>query len=165
MADSAGDELKVFLKPFISIFHSALQDSNIASAYYAGMTLKNLIPYIGTEEAVSYSSHIFIVLLINWSISVNQTMVQPLIPKVLVVVKNLIVSDGAKAVNLMEIWEELLETEVSLLAPHLKAVAELCLEIASKKDLDDSIRIKALNFIATLARLKKKVPFPFISLL
>ncbi|XP_057376777.1 importin-4-like [Daphnia carinata] len=135
VADSAGEELKVFLKPFISIFHSALQDSNVGYAYYAGMTLKNLIPYIGTEEA---------------------TMIQPLIPKVLVVVKNLVHNDGAKAVNLMEIWEELLETEVSLLAPHLKAVAELCLEIASKKDLDDSIRIRALNFIATLARLKKK---------
>ena len=84
-------------------------------------------------------------------------MVQPLIPKVLAVVKKLIVADLGKAVNLMEIWEELLETEVSLLAPHLKAVAELCLEIASKKDLDDAIRVKALNFIATLARLKKKV--------
>lgn len=84
-------------------------------------------------------------------------MVQPLIPKVLAVVKKLVTTDGSKAVNLMEIWEELLETEVSLLAPHLKSVAELCLEIASKKELDDSIRIKALNFIATLARLKKKV--------
>jgi DNA-binding transcriptional regulator/RsmH inhibitor MraZ len=84
-------------------------------------------------------------------------MIQPLIPKVLIVVRNFIVIDGAKAVNLMEIWEELLETEVSILAPHLKAVTELCLEIASKKELDDAIRIKALSFIATLARLKKKV--------
>lgn len=89
-------------------------------------------------------------------------MIQPLIPKVLVLVKNLIVSNLAKAANLMEIWEELLETEVSLLAPHLKAVAELCLEIASKKDLDDSIRIRALNFISTLARLKKKVNLSLI---
>ena len=50
--DVAGDELKTFLKPFVSIFHSALQDPGTGSAYYAGMTLKNLIPYIGTEEAV-----------------------------------------------------------------------------------------------------------------
>ncbi|EFX65679.1 hypothetical protein DAPPUDRAFT_303554 [Daphnia pulex] len=135
VADSAGEEFKIFLKPFVSIFHSALQDSNTTSAYYAGITLKNLIPYIGTDEA---------------------TMIQPLIPKVLIVVRNFIVIDGAKAVNLMEIWEELLETEVSILAPHLKAVTELCLEIASKKELDDAIRIKALSFIATLARLKKK---------
>ncbi len=39
-------------------------------------------------------------------------MVQPLIPKVLIVVRNFIVIDGAKTmtwitVNLMEIWEEL----------------------------------------------------------
>ena len=52
VADVAGDELKTFLKPFVSIFHSALQDPGTGSAYYAGMTLKNLIPYIGTEEAV-----------------------------------------------------------------------------------------------------------------
>jgi len=53
VADSAGEELKIYLKPFVSIFHSALQDSNTTSAYYAGIALKNLIPYIGTDEAVS----------------------------------------------------------------------------------------------------------------
>jgi hypothetical protein len=92
-------------------------------------------------------------------VSPLQTMIQPLIPKVLVVVRNFIAIDLSKVVNLMEIWEELLETEVSILAPQLKAVTELCLEIASKKDLDDAIRNKALSFIATLARLKKKVYF------
>lgn len=83
-------------------------------------------------------------------------MIQPLIPKVAAVVKKLVAIDEGRAVQLMEIWEELLETEVSMLAPHLKGVADLCLEIASKKDLDDALRVKALHFLATLARLKKK---------
>ena len=52
VADSAGGEFKIFLKPFVSIFHSALQDSNPNSAYYAGIALKNLIPSIGSDEAV-----------------------------------------------------------------------------------------------------------------
>lgn len=60
LAETAGDELKTFLKPFISIFHSALQDPSTGSAYYAGMSLKNLIPYIGTEEAVRTSSILYI---------------------------------------------------------------------------------------------------------
>ena len=83
-------------------------------------------------------------------------MIQPLIPKVAAVVKNLIVTDEGRAVQLMEIWEELLETEVSMLAPHLKSIADLCLEITAKKELDDALRVKALHFLATLARLKKK---------
>ncbi len=57
----------------------------------------------------------------------------------------------------MAIWEELLE--VSTLAPNLKAVTELCLEIASKKELHDAIRTKALIRIATLARLNEQVEF------
>lgn len=54
IADVAGEELKPFLKPFVTVFHSALQDPSTGSAFYAGMTLKNLIPYIGSEEAVRF---------------------------------------------------------------------------------------------------------------
>lgn len=84
-------------------------------------------------------------------------MIQPLIPKVLAVAKKIVTLDDSKAILLMEIWEELLETEVSMLAPHLKSVTDLCLEIATNKDFEDAIRIKALSFVGTLARLKKKV--------
>ena len=87
-------------------------------------------------------------------------MIQPLLPKIVGVIRSLTASDATKAILIMEIWEDLLETEVSILAPHLKIVAELCLEVASKKDLDDDIRVKALNFLAVLARLKKKVTTP-----
>ncbi len=55
MADSAGGEFKIFLKPFVSIFHLALQDSNINSIYYAGVALTNLIPSIGSDEAVRFN--------------------------------------------------------------------------------------------------------------
>ena len=58
VCETAGEELKPFLKPFVSIFHSALHDSNSGSAYYASMTLKNMIPYIGTEEAVIFQYNI-----------------------------------------------------------------------------------------------------------
>ena len=53
VADIAGEEFKPYLKPFISVFHSAFQDVNSGAAYYAAITLKNLIQYIGSEEAVS----------------------------------------------------------------------------------------------------------------
>ena len=54
VCETAGEELKPYFKPFVSIFHSALQDSSTGSAYYASMALKNLIPFIGTEEAVIF---------------------------------------------------------------------------------------------------------------
>ena len=57
VADSAGEELKPFLKPFVTVFHSAFQDPSTSSAFYAGMTLKNLVPYIGSEEDVIYDFH------------------------------------------------------------------------------------------------------------
>ena len=59
VADVAGEELKPFLKPFVSVFHSALQDPQGVSAYYAVLTLKNIIPYIGSEEAVSGVQFVF----------------------------------------------------------------------------------------------------------
>ena len=52
-------------------------------------------------------------------------MVQPLIPKIVIVVKKLVQSDESKAVVVMEIWEELLETEISLLVPHLKGIQQV----------------------------------------
>lgn len=89
-------------------------------------------------------------------------MIQPLIPKILIIVRNAIVIDEVKTMswitdNLMEIWEKLLMGRTAILAPHLKAVTELCMEIASNKELNDFIRNKALSCISTLARLEKKV--------
>lgn len=62
-----------------------------------------------------------------------------------VVVRNFISVNGTKAVNLMEIWEDLIQTEVSILAPHLKSVTELVLVITNKTNVEDAIRIKALS--------------------
>lgn len=53
VADSASEELKIFLKTFVVIFHSALQDSDTISACYACVAFKKLIPCMGTDEAVS----------------------------------------------------------------------------------------------------------------
>ncbi|EFX84574.1 hypothetical protein DAPPUDRAFT_99742 [Daphnia pulex] len=50
--DSAGEEFEIFFKLFVSIFYSALQDSNTTSAFYACVSLKKLISFcIGTDEA------------------------------------------------------------------------------------------------------------------
>jgi hypothetical protein len=56
VADSASEELKIFLKTFVVILHSTLQDSDTISACYACVAFKKLIPCIGTDEAVSIIS-------------------------------------------------------------------------------------------------------------
>jgi len=40
--------------------------------------------------------------------------------------------------------------------PHVKSIAELCLALAGQADLDDTLRIKAVTFLARITRLKKK---------
>ena len=52
VVEVAAEEFKPFLKSFMPIFHNALQDPSTGSAYYAGITLRNLTYCIGSEEAV-----------------------------------------------------------------------------------------------------------------
>ena len=39
-------------EPFVTVFHTVFQDPRTSSAFYAGMTIKNLIRYIGMDDAV-----------------------------------------------------------------------------------------------------------------
>ena len=52
VVEVAAEEFKPFLKSFMPIFHNALQDPSTGSAYYAGITLRNLTYCIGSEVAV-----------------------------------------------------------------------------------------------------------------
>ena len=40
--------------------------------------------------------------------------------------------------------------------PHIKPIIEMCLVIAGNKDLEDALRVKAISFLGTLTRIKKK---------
>ncbi|WAR12428.1 IPO4-like protein [Mya arenaria] len=66
--------------------------------------------------------------------------VQKIVPQILEVIKNLITVDQEKACEAFEVFDEMLECEV----------------IAGNSELDDSIRIKAMSFICSLTRLRKK---------
>lgn len=56
----------------------------------------------------------------------------------------------------MEIFDELVESEVSIVTPHLKTLVEFCLQIASNPSYGNNLRIKALHFVSWLARIKPK---------
>ncbi|CAL1538181.1 unnamed protein product [Lymnaea stagnalis] len=85
-----------------------------------------------------------------------QKYVQNVVPRVLEVVQALALVDEDKACVALEFFDELLESEVAIIVPHLKPLVQYCLQMAKKTDLSDALRVKALSFVASLVRLKKK---------
>lgn len=62
-----------------------------------------------------------------------------------------------KACEGMELFDEIVECEVGMVTPHLPALIQFSLQVASNGLLGNNIRAKALSFLQWLASLKKKV--------
>jgi hypothetical protein len=78
-------------------------------------------------------------------------------PRLMQSIRALIVTDEERAVEAMEIFDNLVESVIAVIVPYIKPLVAMCLELASNKTLGDSIRVKALSFIVWLTRNKKKV--------
>ena len=52
----------------------------------------------------------------------------------------------------MEVFDELIESEVAVVVPHIKPIIELCLIIAAQESLEDNVRVKAISFLGRLTR-------------
>ncbi|KAK2723477.1 importin-4-like isoform X2 [Artemia franciscana] len=135
IADSAPDVILQHFSNYKHALDKSLQEPKSDSAYYAAKTLINIAPFIGSE-------------------SVGK--IQPLLVTVLSLNKLLVETDEARAIEVMELWEILLESELSLIAPHIKTLSEMCLGIINNKELEESLRSKAIHFISCLAETKKK---------
>jgi len=83
---------------------------------------------------------------------------QQLIPAVLVKIEQIAAADQDKAIVAIDIFDELIESEVAIVVPHIKPMVELCLKFAQDKDsnVEDGLKIKAVTFLGRLTRLKKK---------
>jgi hypothetical protein len=82
-----------------------------------------------------------------------------LMPRLMQTVRALIVTDEERAIEAMEIFDDLVEDVGAVIVSHIKPLVEMCLEFTSNKTLCDDIRVKALNFIGLLTRSKKKVGY------
>ncbi|KAL8177175.1 UNVERIFIED_CONTAM: hypothetical protein K2H54_042879, partial [Gekko kuhli] len=60
------------------------------------------------------------------------------------------------ASDAMEVFDELLDTEVAIIVQHLSEVVGFCLEVASNQALGDNLRVKALSCVSYLSKLKSK---------
>jgi len=55
---------------------------------------------------------------------------QVLVPQLVAVIKSLIPIDESHATQALEIFDELVESEVSVIVPHIRLVMDLCLEVS-----------------------------------
>ncbi|CAH3171023.1 unnamed protein product [Porites lobata] len=136
ITESANEQLRPHFPSLFQLFSSTLEDQDSKLVpFYTIRALTCLIECVGTEEI---------------------PLVRPLIPKVVGFINQIIAIDEDKACDAMEIFDELVESEVSIVTPHVKALIEFCLQIASNSSLGDNLRIKALHFVSWLARIKPK---------
>jgi len=135
LAENAGEQLKQNLKDFLKMLSKTLQDAQMEVCFYTIVALSHFVRRTGSDEVALF---------------------QQLVPHVLQKIEMLAGLDQEKATEAIDIFDELIESEVSIVVPHIKPMVELCLKLAAEQELDDALRIKAVTFLGRLTRLKKK---------
>ncbi|XP_023131209.1 importin-4 [Amphiprion ocellaris] len=134
--DSNPEPFKPHYCQLLQLFGTVLQDhENPTALYYCILTLTAITAYTGTDE-------------------MNQ--MRSIIPSLIVALKHLIKADQNQASEAMEVFNELMESEVSIIVPHVTDIVRFFLEVGSDTTLSDSLRVKALSCIAFLIKLKSK---------
>ncbi|KAF7667322.1 hypothetical protein LDENG_00067550 [Lucifuga dentata] len=137
VVDSNPEAFKPHYCQLLQLFGTVLQDLNNPTAlYYCILTVTAITPYTGTEE-------------------MNQ--MRSLIPSLIVALKHLIKADQDQASEAMEVFNELMESKVSIITPQVTDIVCFCLEVGADTTLSNSLRVKALACVAFLIRLKSKV--------
>ncbi|XP_075388120.1 importin-4 isoform X1 [Tenrec ecaudatus] len=103
--------------------------------FYSLRTLTAMAPYLGSEDV---------------------PLARTLVPKLLVAVQTLIPVDEAKACEALEALDELLESEVPIITPHLSEVLTFCLAVAGNGALGNAIRVRILCCLTFLVKVKSK---------
>lgn len=120
----------------LQLLRTVLQDHNNPTALYYGiLTLTAITAFTGTEE---------------------MHLMRSIIPGLIVALKCLIKADENQASEAMEVFNELMESEVSIIVPHVADIVRFFLEVGSDTTLSDSLRVKALSCVAFIIKLKSK---------
>ncbi|XP_070585747.1 importin-4 isoform X2 [Erythrolamprus reginae] len=130
------DQFSPYYKDLLRLFHQTLNNrSQPAILYYSLRSLSAVVGWLSSDEVTLMSS---------------------MMPKVIAAIRELIHVNEVHASEAMEVFDELLETEVAIVVQHLSEVVNFCLEVASNQQLTDSLRVKALSCISYLIKLKSK---------
>uniref|UniRef100_A0AAY4BCC0 Importin N-terminal domain-containing protein n=1 Tax=Denticeps clupeoides TaxID=299321 RepID=A0AAY4BCC0_9TELE len=135
VVESNPEPFEPHYQQLLQLFGTVLQDlENPTALYYCMHTLTAIIAFTGSGELVSLGPTLIIVAL-----------------------KHLIKADEDQASECMEVFDELMETEVTIIVPYIAEIVHFCLEVSGDAALSSSLRVKALSCIASLIRLKSKV--------
>uniref|UniRef100_A0A8C5GNY9 Importin 4 n=1 Tax=Gouania willdenowi TaxID=441366 RepID=A0A8C5GNY9_GOUWI len=127
VVESNPEPFKPHYKQLLQLFSNVLQEhDNPVALYYCILTITAITVYTGTEEMVRC---------------------------LIVALRNLVKTQASEA---MEVLNELMESEVSIIVPHLADIIRFCLEVGSDTSLSDTLRVKAFSCIAFLIKLKSK---------
>ncbi|KAM9329952.1 importin-4 [Gastrophryne carolinensis] len=134
--DLSAELFRPHFPDLIKLFNQTLCDlQNGPLLFYTVQSLTSIVPeLIGNET--------------------NQ--LRSLIPKLVTAIKHLIQINEVHACEAMEVFDELMESEVSVIVHYLAEVIQFCIEIAVNKTLSDDLRVKALYCIRFLIKLKSK---------
>ncbi|XP_076807877.1 importin-4-like isoform X2 [Clavelina lepadiformis] len=103
---------------------------------YAVQAFNFLVPYLGDEEG---------------------KLVRALVPKSVLVIKSMLDNNMEdKATELIELFESLIVTEVSFIAPYVKDLVGFVLYVASNMNFENETRSRVLCFLQSIIRTKKK---------
>ncbi|XP_006883240.1 PREDICTED: importin-4 [Elephantulus edwardii] len=103
--------------------------------FYSLRTLTSMAPFLGTDDV---------------------PLARMLVPKLIMAVQTLIPIDEAKACESLEALDELLESEMPIITPHLSEVLNFCLGVAGNVALGDAIRVRILCCLSFLVKVKSK---------
>ncbi|CAL1596751.1 unnamed protein product [Knipowitschia caucasica] len=137
VVESNPESFKPHYHQLLMLLSTVLEDlDNPTALFYGISTITALTPYTGSEE-------------------MNQ--MRSMIPNLITAFRPLIKSNQDQASEAMEVFNELMESEVSIIVPHVAAIVSFCLEVGADTTLISSLRIKALSCLIFLIRLKSKV--------
>lgn len=132
--DSSGEHLSAHFNSLLTLFLSTMEDNSLVM-FNTIKCLTSMVEYIGDDEMVAF---------------------RRLIPKVVPAIQRLLTESEDHACEAMELFDELIECEVAIVAPYLSSLLEFCLKLAADTNLGNTIRVKSLSVISWLATLKKK---------
>uniref|UniRef100_A0A8C3ITC4 Importin 4 n=1 Tax=Chrysemys picta bellii TaxID=8478 RepID=A0A8C3ITC4_CHRPI len=120
----------------LRLFHSALgQRGQPGALYYSLRGLAAMAAGLGSDHL---------------------NLMRSLVPKIISAVRQLIPVNEVHASEAMEVFDELMESEVLVIVQHLSDVVGFCLEVASNRALGDALRVKALSTLSFLIKLRGK---------
>ncbi|XP_048856762.1 importin-4-like isoform X8 [Brienomyrus brachyistius] len=137
VVDSNPEAFKPHYRQLLRLFDTVLQDlSSPTALYYCILTLTAITAHTGQGEL---------------------NMMRSLVPRLSVAIRHLVKADQDQASEAMEVFDEMMESDISVMVPHVSDIVRFWLEIAVDASLSDSLRMKALSCTAFLIRLRSKV--------